>query len=39
MLCRFFSNDNKFFYALGAIKNVGYEAIQILFKERIKMVI
>ncbi len=32
-----FSSDGKdFFYALGAIKNVGYEAISNIIKERIK---
>tara|TARA_Y100000816_G_scaffold276147_1_gene245043 strand:- start:558 stop:2327 length:1770 start_codon:yes stop_codon:yes gene_type:complete len=31
----FFSNGKKFFYALGAIKNVGFEAISNVVKERI----
>jgi DNA polymerase-3 subunit alpha len=29
--------DNKFYYALGGIKAVGYEAISNIVKERIKM--
>ena len=29
--------DNKFYYALGGIKAVGYEAISNVVKERIKM--
>ena len=32
----FHANDENFYYALGAIKNVGYEAISNLVKERIK---
>ena len=32
----FTSDDNNFYYALGAIKNVGYEAISNLIKERSK---
>ncbi len=32
----FSSDDENFYYALGAIKNVGYEAISNLVKERIK---
>ncbi len=32
----FVSDDNNFFYALGAIKSVGFEAISNIIKERIK---
>ena len=32
----FTSDDDNFYYALGAIKNVGYEAISNLVRERIK---
>ena len=32
----FTSDDNNFYYALGAIKNVGYEAVSNLVKERTK---
>ena len=33
----FQSNEKNFFYALGAIKNVGYEAISNIVNERDKM--
>ncbi len=32
----FYSDDKNFYYALGAIKNVGYESISNVVKERIK---
>ena len=31
----FVKKDNIFFYALGAIKNVGYEAVSNIIKERL----
>ena len=36
MLCRFSIKQKNFFYALGAIKNVGYEAILNIVNERDK---
>ena len=36
MLCRFSIKQKKLFYALGAIKNVGYEAILNIVNEREK---
>ena len=38
MFCRFCSKENKLFYALGAIKNVGFEAVSQVVKEKRKMV-
>ena len=38
MFCRFNADDKNFYYALGAIKNVGYDAISNIVREREKMV-